>query len=100
VAIGTKEGRVSRDIQQFARQEFDLPTLQKIAALTGGEHYWAQNVAALEKTFETINDLEKSETISRTVIEDNELFPWFLAASVLAALSAAFVLALNPPPAP
>ena len=100
VAIGTEEGRVSSDIQRFARQEFDLPTLRKIAALTGGEHYWAQNVAELEGTFETINELEKSETISRTVIEDNELFVWFLGAAVLTALSAAFVLALNPPPTP
>ena len=100
IAVGTEEGRVSREIQTFARQEFDLPTLRKIAALTGGEHYWAQNVAELEGTFRSINDLEKSETISRTVIEDNELFHWFLGAAVLAALSAAFVLALNPPPAP
>jgi len=100
VAIGTEEGRVSSDIQRFARQEFDLPTLRKIAAITGGEHYWAQNVAELEGTFQTINDLEKSETISRTVIEDNELFHWFLVASVIGALSAALVLALNPPPSP
>jgi Ca-activated chloride channel family protein len=100
VAIGTEQGRVSQDIQRFARQEFDLPTLRKIAAITGGEHYWAQNVASLEKTFQTIDRLEKSETISRTVIEDHELFPWFLGLAVLAALSAAFVLALNPPPAP
>ena len=100
VAIGTKEGRVAQHIQQFARQEFDLPTLKKIAALTGGEHFWAQSVAELERNFDTINDLEKSETISRTVIEDDELFPWFLVASVAMALASAFVLALNPPPAP
>ncbi len=100
VAIGTEEGRVDQHIQRFARQEFDLPTLKKIAAITGGEHYWAQNVAELEGTFKTINSLEKSETISRTVTEDVELFPWFIVAAVLASLSAAFVLALNPPPAP
>jgi Ca-activated chloride channel family protein len=100
VAVGTEEGRVSQDIQRFARQEFDLPTLRKIAAITGGEHYWAQNVAELEGTFNSIDELEKSETISRTVIEDRELFPWFVGASLLAALGAAFVLALNPPPAP
>jgi Ca-activated chloride channel family protein len=100
VAIGTEEGRVDRNIQRYARQEFDLPTLQKIADLTGGEHYWAQTVSSLERTFETINDLEKSETVSRTVIEDTELFPWFLIASVATALLAAAILALNPPPAP
>jgi Ca-activated chloride channel family protein len=100
VAVGTEEGRVSQDIQKFARQEFDLPTLRKIAAITGGEHYWARNVAELEGTFKSIDELEKSETISRTVVEDRELFPWFVGASLLAALGAAFVLALNPPPAP
>ena len=100
VAIGTEKGRVSSDIQRFARQEFDLPTLRKIAALTGGEHYWAENVESLQRYFKTIDELEKSETISRTVVEDIELFPWFAGASVVAALAAAFVLALNPPPAP
>lgn len=100
VAIGTEEGRVSQEIQRFARQEFDLPTLRKIAATTGGEHYWAQNVAQLEGTFRSIDQLEKSETVSRTVVDDRELFPWFLGASLLATLGAAFVLAANPPPAP
>jgi len=70
------------------------------ASLTGGEQYWAQNVEDLEHTFKTIDQLEKSETVSRTVIEDTELFPWFIIAAVAASLFAAFVLALNPPPAP
>src|SRR5690606_20212338 len=100
VAIGTEEGRVSRGIQRFPRQEFDLPTLQRLAAITGGEHYWAQNVAALQKTFDTINVLEKSETVARTITEDTELFHWFVAAAAIMALASAFLLALNPPPAP
>jgi Ca-activated chloride channel homolog len=98
VAIGTIEGRVDPSIQTFPYQEFDLPTLQKIAALTGAEHYWAQDLAALEKTFKTIDRLEKTDAKSLTVIEDTELFPWFLAATLLAALASAAVLALNPPP--
>jgi len=100
VAVGTEQGRVDSSIQRFARQEFDLPTLRKIAALTGGEHYWAQDVESLQKTFKSIDELEKSETVSRTVVEDIELFPWFAGASIFAALLAAVVLALNPPPAP
>lgn len=100
VAIGTEEGRVSSQIQRFARQEFDLPTLKKIADITGGEHYWAQSVEELDRTFKTIDKLEKTESVSRTVIEDVELYPWFMGAAVLAALVAAFILALNPPPAP
>jgi Ca-activated chloride channel family protein len=100
IAIGTEEGRVSSDIQRFARQEFDLPTLRKIAAITGGQHYHAKSAEELAKYFDTIDQLEKSETISRTVIEDVELFPWFLGTAVVASLVAAFLLALNPPPSP
>jgi len=98
VAIGTKEGRVSGNIQRFPRQEFDLPTLKKIADLTGGEHYWAENTAALRNTFQTIDNLEKTETKTVTVIEDDELFAWFAGISLLAALAAAGVAVLNPSP--
>ena len=100
VAIGTKEGRVSGNIQRFPRQEFDLPTLKKIAALTGGEHYWAQSVAALVDTFETIDRLEKSESRARTVTDDTELFMAFLGVAALFAVVGGLVIALNPPPSP
>lgn len=98
VAVGTKEGRVAGSIQRFPRQEFDLPTLKKIADLTGGEHYWAENTAALRNTFQTIDSLEKTETKTITVIEDDELFAWFAGASLLAALAAAGFAVLNPSP--
>ncbi len=98
VAIGTTQGRVDRSIQAFPYQEFDLPTLQKIASITGGEHYWAQDLAALKKTFTTIDNLEKTDSKSLTVIDDTELFPWFVSFSLIAALAAAFYLALNPSP--
>jgi Ca-activated chloride channel family protein len=100
VAIGTEGGRVSGEIQAFPRQEFDLPTLIEIASLTGGEHFWAQNLESLESTFRTIDQLEKTESKSLAVIEDEELFPWFLALAVLSSLAASTLLALNPPPAP
>ena len=97
VAIGTTEGRVDRSVQSFPYQEFDLPTLQKIAALTGGEHYWAQDLAALKKTFTTIDLLEKTDSKSLTVLDDTELFPWFVGVTLLLALAAATYMALNPP---
>lgn len=100
VAIGTKEGRVSGNIQQFPRQEFDLPTLQEIARLTGAEHYWAQSLGQLEDTFQTIDQLEKTESKSLTVIDDTELFPWFLGFALLSTLAACVVISLNPPPSP
>lgn len=98
VAIGTAEGRVDRSIMRFPYQEFDIPTLKKIAALTGGEHYWAQNLESLKRTFTTIDQLEKTEARSHTVIEDRELFPWFLGLALLAALAAAGVTVFHPPP--
>ncbi len=66
--------------------------------LTGAEHYWAQDLESLRKTFTTIDQLEKTDAKSFTVIDDTELFPWFLGFTLLAALAAATVLALNPPP--
>ena len=98
VAIGTIEGRVDPSIMRFPYQEFDLPTLQKIATLTGGEHYWAQDLAQLKKTFTTIDNLEKTDAKSLTVIDDKELFPWFVGAALFAALASAAYFALNPPP--
>ena len=98
IAIGTEEGRVPGSIQKFPRQEFDLPTLRRMADLTGGEHYWAQTLRDLENSFQTIDRLEKTESKTLTVIEDNELFLWFLAPALLAALAAALYLALTPPP--
>ncbi len=100
IAIGTKEGRVKPGIQSYPYQEFDLPTLRKIAALTGGESYWAQDLDSLKRTFTTIDRLEKTNAKSFTVNDDIELFPWFLGISLLASLAAATLLALNPPPSP
>ena len=98
VAIGTEEGRVDRSIQKFPYQEFDIPTLEKIAELTGAEHYWAQNTESLKRTFTTIDALEKTEVRSYTIIEDKELFPWFLGLALLACFAAAGVKLFNPPP--
>jgi Ca-activated chloride channel family protein len=98
IAIGTKEGRVDRSIMRFPYQEFDIPTLRKIATLTGAEHYWAQNLKSLRETFSTIDQLEKTDAKSQTVIDDTELFPWFLGLALLAALGSATLLTFNPPP--
>jgi Ca-activated chloride channel family protein len=100
IAIGTKEGRVDRSIMRFPYQEFDIPTLKKIASLTGAEHYWAQNLKSLRETFTTINQLEKTEARSLTIIDDRELFHWFMIPSLIATLACAARLAFNPPPAP
>ena len=95
VAIGTEKGRVDPTIQRYPRMEFDLPTLRKIASETGGEHFWAQTLEALENNFQTIDNLEKSETRSLTVIDDRELFAWFVGVSLLAALGVTVYMSVN-----
>ena len=100
VAVGTEEGRVSRGIQRFPRQEFDLPTLQRIADITNAEHFWAQTLEDLDRTFDSIDQLEKTEATSYTVTEDTELFRWFAAPALLLTLLAAGIIAFNPPPRP
>ncbi len=98
VAIGTEEGRVDRSVQAFPYSEFDLPTLQKIASMTGGEQYHAKDFESLKRTFSTIDQLEKTDAKALTVIDDKELFPWVVGFSLLAALGAAVYISLNPPP--
>lgn len=97
IAIGTVEGRVNPSIMRYPYQEFDLPTLKRIARLTGAEHFWAQDLESLRHTFATINDLEKTESKSFPVIEDRELFPWFLGCALGLALIASSLMALQPP---
>ncbi len=95
VAIGTEKGRVDSSIQRYPRMEFDLPTLKKIATETRGEHFWAQSLEALENNFQTIDNLEKTETRSLTVIDDRELFAWFAGVSLLAALGVSVYMSVN-----
>ena len=96
IAIGTAEGRVSGNIQRFPRQEFDLPTLRKIASVTGGEHYRADDLTKLRDSFQTIDRLEKSEAKSHAIIEDIEWFPWFAGIAVLSGVIAALILSAKP----
>lgn len=100
IAIGSPNARVDPSIMRFPYQEFDLPTLRKIASITNAEHYYAKDLETLKSSFTTIDRLEKSDAKSFTVIEDTELFPWFLGVALLTALASVTLLALNPPPSP
>jgi Ca-activated chloride channel homolog len=98
VALGTLEGRVDSSIQRFPRQEFDLPTLAEVARVTNGEHYWCQTNDKLKETFQTINNLEKTESKTFTTTEDEELFPWFLGSALLLSLITCLSLIFSPQP--
>lgn len=96
IAIGTASGRVSKEIQRFPSQEFDLPTLEKIASVTGAEHYRADDLTKLKNSFQTINFLEKSEAKSHPTVENIELFPWFAGIAVVAGFAAAMMFPFKP----
>ncbi len=101
IAIGSAEGRLSDRIISNAKQEFDPETLQKIAETTGGEFYHVKNTRKeFEKTFETINQLEKTETKIRSTVETTEYHHWFSRAALICSLFALLAQALRPTPGP
>lgn len=100
IAIGTEQGRLDNHIQIHPQQEFDTRTLQEISRITGAEYYRVKDTAMLRNTFNTIDQLEKTEIKQHSVISTQELFPWCTAASLLLAISALAVYSIKPPPAP
>jgi Ca-activated chloride channel family protein len=63
------------------RQEFDIELMKNIADLTGGRFFRAQDTHALEQTFKTIDQMEKTEIKRQTFIERDELFVWLIGAA-------------------
>ena len=97
IAIG-KDERLSRYTANV--DTFDEKTLKEIARITGGQFYRASSGARLQKAFESIDKLEKTEAKKRTLISYDELFIWPLAAAfIFLALGIAINLA-RPKPAP
>jgi Ca-activated chloride channel family protein len=66
--------------QQVVHQnvEIDEATLQRIAELTGGAYYRAEDTEALEEIYRRIDELEKTEITMESYMEYNERFRWFV----------------------
>jgi Ca-activated chloride channel homolog len=71
--------------------DVDEATLQKIADLTGGKYYRADNAEKFKQIYDEINKLEKTEAVVNKYTEYKELFPW-LTAGGLAVLLLELVL--------
>jgi Ca-activated chloride channel homolog len=56
----------------------DEDTLQKIAQMTGGKYYRADNTEKFQAIYAEIDKLEKSEAQIKKFTQFKELFPWFL----------------------
>lgn len=100
VAIGTEEGRLRNGMQSHPQKEFDTRTLEEIAKITGGEYYRVRDTEKLRETFDSIDQLEKTDIKQHSVIITEEYFPWCIAAALLLAITAITIQALKAPPAP
>lgn len=66
--------------KQYVYQKVDLDedTLKEIAQKTGGKYFRATNTKALEKIYQQINEMEKTEVKIKEYMEYEELFMCFL----------------------
>ncbi len=62
--------------------EIDEETLEKIAGLTGGKYFRAEDEEALGKIYDEIDQLEKTEITMSSYMEYNERFRWFVIPAV------------------
>lgn len=100
IAIGTEEGRLYNGRQAYPQKEFDTQTLEDIARITQGEYYRVRSTDKLEETFQSIDQLEKTDIQQHRVVTSTEFFPWCATAALIFTLLALTIQSLNPPPAP
>ena len=62
----------------YQRVDMDEDTLKAIAQRTGGMYFRAEDTAGLEKIYDTIDQLEKTEVKVERFTENRELYPFFL----------------------
>lgn len=60
--------------------KFDEKTLQDIASTTNGKYFPATDTASLKKTFNEIDQMEKTKVEVQKTADYRDLFPWFLLA--------------------
>lgn len=81
-ALPFPDGRI-----EYRDSEIDEETLRKIADITGGLYFRAEDGEGLQQIYNTINKLERSQVEVRTFTRYRELAIWFIfpAAMLLAA---------------
>ena len=62
----------------YIRNEIDEETLKSIAVKTGGQYFRAIDISGLEKIYNTINNLERTEIKIKDYTRHSELFGWFI----------------------
>jgi len=77
---------IGRPGQPGSEEEtFDLPTLRKVASITGAKAFLGKDTEALKQIFDEINELEKSDIEHRQIVQKKEYYQWptLAAASLL-----------------
>ncbi len=62
----------------YRRVDIDEEALEKIAERTGGIYFRAEDTAGLEKIYDTIDQMEKTEVKVERFTDNRELYPFFL----------------------
>jgi len=62
--------------------DIDEETLKKIADVTGGKYYRADNAERFKQIYAEIDKLEKTEASVKKYTQFTELFPWFITAGL------------------
>jgi Ca-activated chloride channel family protein len=73
-------------VMQMEPVDIDEVTLQKIADLTQGKYYRADNTARFQAIYAEIDKLEKTEKEVKKFAQHRELFPWAIAPGLLLVL--------------
>jgi len=66
--------------------DIDEDTLTKIADMTGGKYYRADNAENFRKIYAEIDSLEKTEAEIKKFAQHRELFAWFISSGLLTLL--------------
>jgi len=85
IAVGTYGNHIisTPNGPQPLTQEYDEETLQAMATISDGAYFRAQDTDSLEKIFESIDKLEKTELSTQVMRDVHELFPWFAASALV-----------------
>jgi Ca-activated chloride channel family protein len=67
--------------------DIDEGTLQKIAGMTGGQYYRADNAKRFRQIYAEINKLEKTEEVINKFTQYRELFPWMVGCGLVLLLA-------------
>ena len=67
--------------------DVDEDTLQKIAQMTGGRYYRADNAERFRQIYAEIDKLEKTEAVINKYTQFKELFPWFISCGLVLLLT-------------